>query len=268
MGHFYVGTSGFASPAMRGTVPAQSGSAPDLLAGYATLFGALELDSVFYRRPSVETVDGWCQATPESFRFSVRVPREITHVERLGSPSAGGQFVRSLDGLGPRLGVLLFTTPPTFDCDTSRVRAVLDALPHGLPTAWEFRHQSWLCPDVLQLLAERNSSPVVVEAFDETSTAELLPGGTLADRWEFPFVYVRFRREHYTYADLSVWGEILGDVIGEGRAVCAFFRQSANASSYATALYELLVEARAATFSDEQMANPPLSHGLTQPAFR
>src|SRR5439155_6815451 len=83
-------------------------------------------------------------------------------------------------------------------------------------TAWEFRHPSWLCPDVLELLVSRSAAPVVVESQDTATSTELMPGGALSERWGFPFVYVRFRREHYTYADLCVWGEILGDVIGEG----------------------------------------------------
>ncbi|HYZ93876.1 MAG TPA: DUF72 domain-containing protein [Actinomycetota bacterium] len=259
MGDFFVGTSGFASPAMRGGVPAQSAAATDLLAGYATRFGAVELDSVFYRSPSSATVDGWSDATHEAFRVVVRAPRDLTHVDRLSAPARAAQFVESLRALGPRLGAILFTTPPTFGCDVDRVRAVLDAL-GGVRTAWEFRHPSWLCPEVLELLAERNSAPVIVESFDGTSTGGLLPGGALADRWEFPFVYVRFRRESYTYADLVVWGDMLGDVIGCGQDVYAFFRQSPEATSYAMALSELLDEARAATFS-----TPVFSPSVPQP---
>lgn len=249
MGDFYVGTSGFASPVMRGSMPTQSAAAPDLLAGYARRFGAVELDSVFYRPPSEATVAGWCAATGGGFRVVVRAPRELTHVDRLGVPSRSAHFVASLRALGSRLGAVLFTTPPSFGCDVDRVRAVLDALPRGLRTAWEFRHPSWLCPEVLDLLAERGSAPVVVESFDGTTSGGLLPGGALADKWDFSFVYVRFRRESYTYADLIVWGDILGDVLGGGQDVYAFFRQSPEAIGYATALGELLDEARSATFS-------------------
>jgi len=263
-----VGTSSFASPSIRPTLDSTSAAASDLLAAYAERFPAVELDSVFYREPGTDTVAGWSNATSEDFTFAVRVPRDVTHVDRLGMPLRAARFVDSLAPLGPRLGCVLFTTPPTFECDVSRFRSILDVMPAGLRTAWEFRHPSWLCPDVLELLASRNAAPVVVEAQDASTSTELMPGGALAERWGFPFVYVRFRREHYTYADLCVWGEVLGDVIGEGRDVCAFFRQSPSATSYATALYELLAEARAATFSDEQMANPPLNLGLTQPAFR
>jgi uncharacterized protein YecE (DUF72 family) len=256
-----VGTSSFASPSIRPRLDSSSAAAPDLLAAYAARFPAVELDSVFYREPGSDTVEGWTSATSEQFTFAVRVPRDVTHVDRLGIPMRAARFVESLQPLGPRLGCVLFTTPPTFECDIARFESVLDVMPEGMRTAWEFRHPSWLCPDVLALLASRNAAPVVVEAQDASTSAELMPGGRLAERWGFPFVYVRFRREHYTYADLCVWGEVLGDVIGEGRDVCAFFKQSANATSYATALYELLAEARSATFDE------PVS-GLTQPVFR
>ncbi len=258
MGDFYVGTSGFASPAMRSAVPSSTSYASDLLAGYGRMFGAVELDSVFYRHPSEETVRSWRDATTESFRFSVRMPREITHVERLATPEMPAHFISSLHALGCRLGAVLFTTPPTFGCDVERFRALLDRLPVGLRTAWEFRHPSWICPDVLGLLAERDSCPVIVESLEATSKTDLLPGGLLADRYEFPFVYVRFRRESYTYADLVVWGDMLGDVLGEGRDVYAFFRQSPEAACYATALGELLAEAKAATFAAPVMSQPGL----------
>lgn len=249
VGDFYVGTSGFASPSMRGSVPSSGASAPDLLSAYATLFGSVELDSVFYRRPSLETVISWRDATSPSFRFSVRAPREITHVDLLADPQRTEEFVRSLDPLGLELGNVLFTTPPTFACDVGRLARTLDAIPPGVRSAWEFRHPSWLCPEVLELVSQRDACPVIVEAHDEGSARDLLPGGPLADRYEFPFVYVRFRRESYTYADLVVWGDMLADVIGEGRDVYAYFRQAPEAAGYATALSELLAEAKAATFA-------------------
>lgn len=235
---------------MRGSVMSASASAPDLLASYATTHGSVELDSVFYRSPSPETVESWKASTSPDFRFSVRVPREITHIDRLVHGDNITRFIDTLNVLGPQLGCVLFTTPPTFGCDVGRFRDVLQAVPRGVRTAWEFRHGSWMCPDVLELLAAHDSCPVIVESFESSSADDLLPGGSLADRWEFPFVYVRFRRERYTYADLVVWGDQLADVIGEGRDVYAFYRQSPEATCYATALTELLEEAKAATFAD------------------
>lgn len=248
---------------MRGAVPSTTGSAPDLLSAYATLFGAVELDSVFYRPPSAETVASWRDHTPDDFHFSIRVPREITHVDLLNAPERTREFLRTVEQLDRRLGAVLFTTPPTFGCEVDRFTNVLDAIPAGVRTAWEFRHPSWMCPDVLERLAQCDSCPVIVEGFEEAFARELLPGGPLADRYEFPFVYVRFRRETYTYADLVVWGDVLADVIGEGRDVYAFFRQSPEATCYATALSELLAEAKAATF-----ASPPIPNFTSPPVQR
>lgn len=254
---------------MRPSVPSHGASAPELLAAYATLFQSVELDSVFYRRPSRETVASWRDATADAFRFSIRVPREITHVDLLEIPERTTDFAVSIEDLGSRLGAILFTTPPTFGCDIDRFRRVLDAVPSGVRTAWEFRHPSWMCPDVLELLAQHDSCPVIVEAFDDLSDGHyargLLPGGPLADRYEFPFVYVRFRRETYTYADLVVWGDMLADVIGEGRDVFAFFRQSTEAACYATALGELLAEAKNATFAGGSVTAPAAPAFTPQP---
>jgi uncharacterized protein YecE (DUF72 family) len=253
---------------LRPSLDARTAAACDLLAAYASRFPAVELDSVFYREPGADTVAGWTSVTSEQFKFAVRVPRDVTHVDRLGIPARAARFVESLAPLGPRLSCVLFTTPPSFECDVTRFRSILDVLPPGLRTAWEFRHPSWLCPDVLELLASRNAAPAVVEGPDGPTSTDLIPGGVLAERWGFSFAYVRFRREHYTYADLSVWGEILGDVTGEGHDVYAFFRQAPAAAAYATALYELLAEAKAATFDESAGANASLNLELTQRASR
>lgn len=221
-----------------------SGAAPDLLATYSALFEAVELDSVFYRPPSPGTIRTWRDVTPDAFRFSVRVPREITHVDRLRLPSRIRSLAEALQELGPRLGCLLFTTPPSFDCDVERLRRALEAVPAGIPTAWEFRHSSWLaCPEVMDILAEYGSTPVISDNLEDTPGIDLLPGGVLGDKWNLPLVYVRFRRERYRPGDLMAWGEMLGDVVRR-KNVFAYFRQSEEAAAYVTALQELLIEAR------------------------
>lgn len=258
---FFVGTSGCASPSARGRLPATSGAAPDLLEAYGRRFHAIEMDSPFYRAPSRRTVRGWAEATSEDFAFTVHVLREATHVDRLGIPGRVRGFFDSIDDLGPRLRCLLFSTPPSFVCDVSRFRGVLDALPEGTRTAWAFRHPSWLCPDVLDLLVERGSAPVAVQNHEGTLGEALLPGGDLADKWDLPFVYVRFRKERYRTGELLAWGKILGDAVARGRDVYAFFRQSPEAAAYATALGELLAEVRPAVPSQASRRLAPAPRG-------
>lgn len=246
---YFVGMSGYASPSSREKRPTASGAAPDLLRAYAGRFRAVEMDSCFYRAPSTTTVRGWGDAVPGDFAFSVHVLREATHVDRLGIPERARGFLDSLEPIRDRLRCLLFTTPASFVCDVSRFRGVLDALPEGCRTAWAFRHESWFCPEVLDLLAERSSAPAVVQTRRGVSGEELLPGGTLAAKWSFPFLYVRFRKDRYRPGELMAWGKVLAEALVEGQDVYAFFRQSPEADAYATALEELLDEAATAVRS-------------------
>lgn len=212
--------------------------------GYGKRFGAVEMDSSFYRPPSPSTVTSWRDATPEDFSFTVRVPRQVTHVDRLRMPQRAARFVDSLGPLGPRLACLLFTLPPTLECEPDKLEATLDAIGPGVPTASEFRHGSWLTPEVLEMLAGHGATAVVVETLDGLNGKELLPGGTLADRVKMPFCYLRVRKDRYRPGDLLAWGEVLGEVVARGAPVFAFFRQSEESIAYATALSELLVEAQ------------------------
>ncbi len=234
----FIGTSGFASPSTRWSVPASSAAAHDLLSGYASMLPSVEMDSSFLRPPSYETVLSWRQATPEHFRFSVRVPREITHADRLRSDELLVRLCENLKPLGERLGALLFTLPADLNADVSRLHDVLGLLPQGLPTAWEFRHPSWHRPDVLDELAEHRAVPVVLETLDGVLGSRFIDAAA-----RFPAVYVRFRKDRYRARELMAWGELLAEPLESGCDVFAYFRQSTEAMAYAIALLEVLSEA-------------------------
>src|ERR1700675_4593407 len=51
----------------------------DYLSYYATKFNTVEVDSTFYRTPSVATVNGWERKTPAGFSLAAKVPQLITH---------------------------------------------------------------------------------------------------------------------------------------------------------------------------------------------
>jgi uncharacterized protein YecE (DUF72 family) len=230
----FVGTSGFASPLSRTTLGSPRASVPALLTGYADRLGALEMDSSFYRSPSPDTVHMWRDATSGRVTFTVRMARDATHVERLGAPARVARFLDSLAPLGDTLGCILFTTPPSLACDTELVRTVLDVVPSGIRTAWEFRHPSWDSPDVVEQLVRRGSAPAIVETLDGVCGEHLVEA-----KWELPFIYVRMRKGRYRARELVMWGNMLADT---GKDVFVFFRQSPEAVAYAAALAEVLSE--------------------------
>jgi uncharacterized protein YecE (DUF72 family) len=74
----------------------------------AAVFPAVEIDSSFYRYHGRSTYERWARSVPASFRFAVKLPREITHIRRLaGVRKPLEQFLEGVTGLGRKLGVLV-----------------------------------------------------------------------------------------------------------------------------------------------------------------
>jgi uncharacterized protein YecE (DUF72 family) len=192
-----AGTSGFSYKGWKGPFYPEDLPQKKWLEYYASQLPAVELNNTFYRMPKESVVAAWAEQVPESFRFTLKASRRITHFKRL--KDAGDEatfFLRSSSALGERLGALLFQLPPNLKCDLERLDAFLDLLPEGTPAAFEFRHESWRDAAVLERLRAREFAWVVADAEDEDAP-ELL---TTA-----PWAYLRLRRESYDRAALSDW---------------------------------------------------------------
>src|ERR1700750_903455 len=84
------------------------------LARYARRFTAVEINSSFYRPHRPATYARWAASVPSGFRFAVKLPRRITHLDRLSAPGAAPpSFLPGVGALGARLGVLLVQLPPS-----------------------------------------------------------------------------------------------------------------------------------------------------------
>ena len=62
----------------------------DPLKVYSKAFDFVEVNSTFYNIPSLKTVDSWARRVPETFTFSVKCHRDLTH-KYLLSPTKGGR---------------------------------------------------------------------------------------------------------------------------------------------------------------------------------
>ena len=139
----YVGTAGWSIPR------AEQHRFPDgesLLARYAQVFPAVEINSTFYRPHRPTTFERWAASVPRAFRFSVKIPGAITHDRRLTrSAPLLDAFLADLAPLGSRLGCLLVQLPPSLVFDARRTRAFLTVLRkrHDRAIAFEPRHASW-----------------------------------------------------------------------------------------------------------------------------
>jgi uncharacterized protein YecE (DUF72 family) len=125
---------------------------------YARYFPAVEVDSTFYSAPSENTVRRWAEMTPVSFRFSCKLPREITHICRLRDCTAElSSFLRAVEPLESKLQVILIQLPPSFTPKDGRqvLRKFLVQLPKGFRFAIEFRHAGWHRPQIIRLLEQQ-----------------------------------------------------------------------------------------------------------------
>lgn len=170
-----IGSAGWSLPrAEQAHFPA----AGSHLERYASRFDAVEINSSFHRPHRMATYARWRDSVPSSFRFSVKLPKTITH--GLCLREAGGlleSFLAEVAGLGEKLGCLLVQLPPSSSFDPAVVCAFFAdlRLRSALPVACEPRHPSWFTPQVDDLLAGLEVARVAADPARVPEAAE--PGG-------------------------------------------------------------------------------------------
>ncbi|NUO75866.1 MAG: DUF72 domain-containing protein [Lysobacter sp.] len=131
------------------------GEGDSQLARYATVFDAVEINSSFYRPHQRKTYLRWAQSVPAHFRYSVKLPRAISHDARLRKTGPLlDRFLDEVAGLGDKLGVLLLQLPPSLAFEARTVAAfmrVLRARWNG-EVVCEPRHPSWFRPAASALI--------------------------------------------------------------------------------------------------------------------
>jgi uncharacterized protein YecE (DUF72 family) len=128
---------------------------------YGRYFPAVEIDSTFYGAPAAATARRWMEMTPAHFRFSCKLPREITHERRLRDcRSEMRTFFGAIELLAPKLRVILIQLPPSYAPEEGKtaLRAFIAQLPSDFRFAIEFRHAGWHRPHFIGLLEKHRLS--------------------------------------------------------------------------------------------------------------
>ncbi len=136
------------------------------LARYACRLNATEINSSFYRPHRAEVFARWAAAVPESFRFSVKLPKTISHEARLvKTEPLLDEFLAQAAGLGSKLGCLLVQLPPSLAFDAQVAQRFVSALRerHNGAVAMEPRHASWFAPEADALLQASRISRVLAD---------------------------------------------------------------------------------------------------------
>src|SRR5262245_46934752 len=140
----WIGTTAYSLPDWVGPFYPVGTSSQRVVGFYATQFPFVEINSTFYRVPTEGQISRLAARTPAGFRFSLKVPRSISHE---GRETDIDQFRLAADELAERkqLAGLVLQFPESFE-NTIQHRDWLDWVSEGLkphPVWVEFRHWSW-----------------------------------------------------------------------------------------------------------------------------
>jgi uncharacterized protein YecE (DUF72 family) len=218
--------------------------ASEMLGYYAREFSAVEIDSSYYGVPTVQTVESMAARTPESFRFSFKVPQTVTHTPDPGASihDDAGVFCASLQPMlkARKLACVLAQFPNAFKPEThgrDYLRRVADALA-GLPLVVEFRNRRWQQPETLELLHRLgigycNADMPALEGLlapsaDVTSNVGYVRfHGRNARQWWRGSNVTRYDYE-YTPQELVPWTDRIAEIDDRASATYVFFNNHAN----------------------------------------
>jgi uncharacterized protein YecE (DUF72 family) len=231
--------------------PREVRSAEARLRHYATWFDTVEVDSPFYRLPSVETSARWAERTPPGFVWHAKASAQMTGHEPTESPeTAFREFRESLAPLeqARKLRGVLLQYHPRFVKSREALdvlRSVPDLLAPLVPLI-EFRHRSWMTEeeraDTLAFLEKHGLAYVSVDS-PATRASNVMPRIAAATH---DVAYVRFHGRNwktwnkktrtsgerfdwlYSREELEEWVDPIKRLAEEGREVYAFFNNNRN----------------------------------------
>ena len=187
---------------------------------YAARFDTVEVNNSFYRLPEESTFAAWADRAPDSFVYSIKASRFLTHMKKLKDPvEPVDRLFSRMRPLAQHLGPVLYQLPPNFRLNRPRLEQFLQSLPGRIRHVVEFRDPSWYAPEVNALL-ERYGVARCVHDMKGSATPRERVG---------PFVYVRFHGASGTYSGgyaaerLRRWAEWLRAERVAGVEIFAYF---------------------------------------------
>jgi uncharacterized protein YecE (DUF72 family) len=249
-----IGTSGYSYRDWVGSFYPPGMQPKDFLPFYARHFDTLEVNTTYYGIPKPDVMAGMAARTPENFRFVLKLHQSMTHDQSLDPLVFRGfrDAIAPLKDAGKYDG-LLAQFPWAFR-RTEENRRFLAALRKQLadePLFVEFRHDSWLVPELQPSMQEHR---IGFCAVDEPRLQHLLPPVALLTTDD---AYIRFhgrnavgwygdRTSRYDYdykrPELEEWVGKIRELADRARRIYLFFNNchAGQAARSAKLMQELL----------------------------
>lgn len=142
---YYIGCSGFYYKEWKELFYPAGLPAKDWFKFYCRHFNTIEINSSFYRKPSLASLQKWYADSPPEFLFSMKAPRLITHLKRfqIEQEEINAFYELLAEGLQEKLATVLFQLPPSFSYTPERLDLICSQLDSRWHNVLEFRHASW-----------------------------------------------------------------------------------------------------------------------------
>jgi uncharacterized protein YecE (DUF72 family) len=229
-----IGTAGWSIPLRDAAAFPAEGAG---LERYAARFNCAEINSSFHRSHRATTWERWCALSPEDFRFSAKLPKTITHGQKLVAAEALlDAFAAETAPLGAKLAIVLVQLPPSLAFDAEIADAFFTALRQrtGAWIACEPRHASWFAEEADALLVSHEVARVAADPARVEQAA--VPAG-----WR-GLIYYRLHgspvpyRSSYQTERLEGYARAIRADLDEGRDVWCIFDNTASSAATGNAL--------------------------------
>jgi uncharacterized protein YecE (DUF72 family) len=215
-----IGTSGWIYKHWMGIFYPSKLPASEQLTFYTKHFSTVEVNYSFYRLPERSVFESWRERAPSGFLFAVKGSRFLTHMKKLKDPQeALFRLMERASGLEEKLGPILFQFPHTWSINSDRLESFLELL-QTYPQqryAFEFRHKSWLTPQIYKLL-ERAGAALCLPVSPTVPLDVCLTA---------PWTYIRMHGGEwgvgYSLEELSTWAERIHSFLQKGIDVYVYF---------------------------------------------
>lgn len=229
-----IGCSGFSERLWKGSFYPEDLPSKDYLSYYSTQLDAVEVNSTFYRKPLLKTLENWYEKTRKDFKFFIKIPKTISHIKKLNdTKTETEEFCAHISaGLKEKLAGFLFQLPPSFHFSEENLSKVMDTVDKNYLNVVEFRHKSWWNEHVMAALETQNI------IFSGVSFPKDIPADFVINNGETAYyrlhgVPVLFKSE-YSEEEMQ---HLATEIKSSDRTVYVFFNNSWGTAAVKNALY-------------------------------
>ena len=164
---FLIGTQRWQFRAWEGGFYAPGIPESEMLESYSRMFPTVEVDATFFGVPAAPVVKDWRSRVPQGFKFSLKLPQEVTHSKRLaGDMDVIDRFLDRAHLLEDALGPILVQLPSNFlpsKAERQKFMNFVPKLSKDVRWVFEFKHPAWLNEEVLAQLSEHKVAVALVD---------------------------------------------------------------------------------------------------------